>query len=64
MRQQSNLKLLSTENLQLLNESTTTLARTGSAWGTESGCSTGEVSWKYFCILLWFLFHESKMDQN
>ena len=37
MRQQSNLKLLLTENLQLLNESTTKLARTGSAWGTESG---------------------------
>ena len=30
-------KLLLTENLQLLNESTTKLARTGSAWGTESG---------------------------
>ena len=34
--QQSNPKLLSTENLQLLNESTTKLARTGSAQGTES----------------------------
>ena len=37
MRQQSNSKLLLTENFQLLNESTTTLARTGSAQGTESG---------------------------
>ena len=37
MRQQSNLELLSTENLQMLFESTTKQARTGSAWGTESG---------------------------
>ena len=37
MRHQSDSKLLLTENLQLLNESTTKLARTGSAWGTESG---------------------------
>ena len=36
-REQSNSKLLPTENLELLNESTTKLARTGSAWGTESG---------------------------
>ena len=64
MRQQSNLKLLIDKNLLKLFESTTKLARTGSAWGTESGCSTGEVCQKYFCILLWFLFCESKMDQN
>ena len=31
------LKITDEENLQLLNESTTTLARTGSVWGTESG---------------------------
>ena len=37
MRQQSNIKLLLTENLQLLFDSTTKLAGTGSAWGTESG---------------------------
>ena len=37
MRQQSNLKLLPTENLPMLFESKTKLARTGSAWGTESG---------------------------
>ena len=37
MRQQSNLKLLLTENLLNLFESTTKLDRTGSAWGTESG---------------------------
>ena len=36
-RQQSKSKLLLTENLQLLNESTTKLARTGSAQGTEPG---------------------------
>ena len=37
MRQQSNSKSLLTENLKLLNESITKLARTGFAWGTESG---------------------------
>ena len=37
VRQQSNLKLLPTENLLMLFESTTKLARTGSAWGIESG---------------------------
>ena len=26
--------------------------------------STAEVCWKYFCILLWFLFYECEMDQN
>ena len=30
----------------------------------DQQCSTAEVSWKYGCILLWFLFYESKMDQN
>ena len=37
VRQQSNLKLLLTENLLMLYDSTTKLAGTGSAWGTESG---------------------------
>ena len=37
MREQSTSTLLLTENLQLLNESTTKLARTGYAWRTESG---------------------------
>ena len=36
-RQQSNLKLLPTENLLNLFDVTTKQARTGSAWGTESG---------------------------
>ena len=63
-RQQSNSKLLQTENLQLFNESTTKLGRAGSAQGAESGAPTGEVCWKYFCILLQFLFYGSKMDQN
>ena len=36
MRQQSNLKLLLTENLLMLFESTTKQARTGSAQGIES----------------------------
>ena len=30
----------------------------------NQGCSTGEVCWKYFCILALVLFYESKMDQN
>ena len=48
--QQSNQKLLMKENLQYHRESTTKLARTVPTWGIEAGC------WKYFCILLWFLF--------
>ena len=37
MSQQIKLKIADGENLQLLNESTTKLARTGSEQGTESG---------------------------
>ena len=35
--QQSNEKLLMMENLQLLNETTTKLARTASTWGIDAG---------------------------
>ena len=35
--QQSNKKLLTKENLQLLGETTTKLARTASTWGIEVG---------------------------
>ena len=35
--QQSNKKSLTKENLQLLNETTTKLARTGSTWGIDAG---------------------------
>ena len=35
--QQSNEKLLMKENLQLLGETTTKLARTVSTWGIETG---------------------------
>ena len=35
--QQSNEKLLMMENLQLLGETTTKLARTASAWGIDAG---------------------------
>ena len=35
--QQSNEKLLTKENLQLLFDSTTKLARTASTWGIETG---------------------------
>ena len=34
---QSNEKLLMTENLQLLSETTTKLARTASTWGIDAG---------------------------
>ena len=61
MRQQSNLKLLLTENLLNLFESTTKLARTGEQ---NQGCSTGEVCWKYFCILLWFYFMSPKWTRT
>ena len=37
MSQQSNEKSLMKENLQLLGETTTKLARTASTWGTETG---------------------------
>ena len=30
----------------------------------NQGCSTGELRWKYFCILVLVLTYESKMDQN
>ena len=35
--QQSNKKSLMTENLQLLGETTTKLARTASTWGIDAG---------------------------
>ena len=35
--QQSNKKLLTKENLQLLNDSTTEQARTAPKWGKEAG---------------------------
>ena len=37
MSQQSNEKLLTTENLQLLSETTTKLARTASTQGIDAG---------------------------
>ena len=30
----------------------------------NQGCSTGEVCWKFFCILALIFNYESKMDQN
>ena len=32
--------------------------------GHNQGCSPGEVSWKYICILALVLIYESKIDQN
>ena len=45
--QQSNEKLLTKENLQLLCDVTTKQARTAATWGIEAVQSTGEVCWKY-----------------
>ena len=45
--QQSNIKLLMKENLQLLTETTTKLSRTVPTSGIETGASTAEVCWKY-----------------
>ena len=45
--QRSNEKSLTTENLQLLGEIRTKLARTASTWGIEAGALTDEVCWKY-----------------
>ena len=50
-------KLLMMENLQLLDDSTTKLARTASTQGIDAG-ATGEV------CCFGFYFYESKMDQN
>ena len=63
--QQSNKKSLMTENLQLLSEITTKLARTASAWQIKAGvlnrCSMLEIRMYFY---LFFSFYESKMDQN
>ena len=29
----------------------------------NQGHSTGEVCWKYICILLWFISHKSRINQ-
>ena len=50
-RQQSNLKLLPTENLQNTFDPTAKQARTGSAWGTESGALN---RWSMLEILMFF----------
>ena len=62
-KQQSNSKLLPTENLQLLMNQQPNWLEPVLHWEQNPGHSTGEVYWKYFCILLWFLFYESKIDQ-
>ena len=64
MSQQSNLKSLTrkTHNYSLIQQPNwleLVLHRE-----SNQGCSTGEVCWKYFCILALVLFYESKMDQN
>ena len=61
---QQSKKSLMKENLQYHQESTTKLARTVPTWEIETGALKGEVCWTDFCILLWFLIYESKMDQN
>ena len=58
------LKIADDKKLLELFESTTKLARTGSAQGTESGALNRRSMPGILCILLWLLFYESKMDQN
>ena len=64
MRKQSNLKLLKrkTYNYTLIQQPNLLELVLHGKQNQEH--STGEVCWKYFCILLWFLFSECKMDQN
>ena len=64
MSQQSNLKLLTrkTYNNSLIQQPNwLELVLHGEQ---NQGHSTGEVCWKYLCILALVLIYESKMDQN
>ena len=64
MSQQSNLKLLTrkTYNNSLIQQPNwLELILHGEH---NQACSTGEVCWKYLCILALVLIYESKMDQN
>ena len=64
MSQQSNLKLLTrkTYNNSLIQQPNWLELVLHSE--QNQGHSTGEVCWKYFCILALVLIYESKMDQN
>ena len=64
MSQQSNLRSLTrkTHNYSLVQQpNRLELVLHGEY---NQGHSTGEVCWKFFCILALVLFYESKMDQN
>ena len=64
MSQQSNLKLLTREtyNNSLIQQPNWLELVLHREW--NQGCSTGEICWKYFCILALVLIYGSKMDQN
>ena len=62
--QQSNLKSLTRKTYQELSHSTTKLARTGSAWGTESGALNRQSMLETLFGLALVLIYESKMDLN
>ena len=64
MSQQSDLKLLTrkTYNNSLIRQPNWLELVLHSK--QNPGCTTGEVCWKYFCILALVLIYESKMDQN
>ena len=52
------------EKFLKMDDSTTKLTVNGSTWVIEQQHSEGEMMLEYSCILLWFIFYESKMDQN
>ena len=64
MSQHSNLKLLTrkTYNNSMIQQPNWLELVLHGEW--NQGHSTGEVCWKYFCILALVLIYESKMDQN
>ena len=62
--QQSNLKLLmrkTYDNSFIQQQNWLELVLHGEQ---NQGCSTGEVGWKYFCILALVLMYESKMTRT
>ena len=64
MRQQSNSKLLKQKTYNYSMHPQPNWLELILHREQNLGHSTGEACWKYFCILPWFLFHKSKMDQN
>ena len=63
-KRQSNIQLLSTEKLTLVNEQSTKLAADDPTWVIESASLNSEGLLEYSLYLLWFLFYESKMHYD